>query len=95
MTKIFLILKGYYFLGSFAIFLFSINRKLLSKITDNSKKNIIDVFKQQPSSMWVVYNEVELEIPYETLKADDIVVVNAGGTIPVYGHIVKGIASID
>jgi len=94
-TKIFLIFKGYFFLASFAIFLFSINRKLLSKITNNSKKNIVNVFKQQPNSVWVVCNGIELEIPFETLKANDIVVVNAGGTIPVDGHIVKGIASID
>jgi Cu2+-exporting ATPase len=94
-TKIFLVLKGYLFLGSFSIFLFTINRKLLSKITNSSKKNIIDVFKQQPSSVWVVHNGVELEVPFETLKADDIVIVNAGGIIPVDGHIVKGIASID
>jgi Cu2+-exporting ATPase len=93
--KILLLLKGYIFLCSVSVFLFSINRKLLSKITNSSKKSIINVFKQQPSSVLVVRNGVELEIPFETLKTSDIVVVNAGGTIPVDGHIVKGIASID
>lgn len=94
-TKILLTIKGYFFLASFAIFLFSFNRKLLSQITNNSKENIINVFKQHPAAVWVVHDEIELEIPFESLKQGDIVVVNAGGTIPVDGHIIKGMASID
>lgn len=94
-TNILLIIKGYLLFCSINVFLFGINRKLLSKITDNSKKNIIDVFKQHPSSVWVVHNGNELEVPFETLKSGDIVVVNAGGTIPIDGYITKGSASVD
>jgi Cu2+-exporting ATPase len=95
LTKIFLLLNGYLFFASFSIFLFSLNRKLLAKISDDSKKNIIDVFKQQPSFIWVVYEGVEREIPFEELKNGDTVVVSAGGTIPVDGMISEGTASID
>ncbi|MEZ5672178.1 MAG: hypothetical protein R3E08_07220 [Thiotrichaceae bacterium] len=94
-TKILLVIKGYFFLASFSAFLFSFNRKLLSKITNDSKENIINVFKQRPAAVWVVHEEIELEIPFESLKIGDIVVVNAGGTIPVDGRIIKGMASID
>lgn len=94
-TKILLFVKGYWFLASFSAFLFSANRKLLSKITDSSKKSLINVFKQHPKVVWVVHDEVELEIPFDTLKSGDIVVVNAGSTIPVDGHIIKGVASVD
>ncbi|WP_179136739.1 P-type ATPase [Candidatus Entotheonella palauensis] len=45
--------------------------------------------------MWVVSDQVELEIPLERVQTDDVVVVNAGQTIPVDGVIVRGIASID
>lgn len=95
MTKILFVLNGYFFMASFVVFLFTINRKLLSKITDNSKKSLIDVFKQHPKVVWVIHDEVELEIPFDMLKLGDIVVVNAGSTIPVDGHIIKGIASVD
>lgn len=95
-TKILFLINGYLFLASFAVFLFSLNRKLLSAITDNSKKSLINAFKQQPLSVWVVHNnDVELEVPFESLKVGDIVIVNAGTSIPVDGHVIKGMASID
>lgn len=93
--KILLLINGYLVFASFSVFMFSLNRKLLSKITDNSKKNIIDVFKQQPSTVWVIYDSIEREIPFEELKAGDMVMVGAGSTIPVDGEITEGHASVD
>lgn len=93
--KILLLINGYLVFASFSVFMFSLNRKLLSKITDNSKKNIIDVFKQQPSTVWVIYDSIEREIPFEELKAGDMVMVGAGSTIPVDGEIIEGHASVD
>lgn len=95
LMKILLVVNGYFFIASFSVFMFSLNRKLLDKISDDSKKNIIDVFKQQPSSVWVLAGDVEREIPFEQLKSGDIVVVGAGGTIPVDGVIADGSASVD
>lgn len=93
--KVLLIFNGYLFWASFSVFMFCLNRKLLDKISDNSKKNMIDVFKQQPSTVWVVFDNVELEIPFENLKTGDTVIVGAGNTIPVDGEITKGSASVD
>lgn len=93
--KILLLINGYLVFASFSVFMFSLNRKLLDKISDNSKKNIIDVFKQQPATVWVVYNEVEREIPFEELVPGDTVMVGAGSTIPVDGVIIEGSASVD
>ena len=93
--KVLLLINGYLVFASFSVFMFSLNRKLLSKITDNSKKNIIDVFKQQPSTVWVVHDDIEREIPFEELKTGDMVMVGAGSTIPVDGEIIEGSASVD
>jgi len=93
--KVLLLINGYLVFASFSVFMFSLNRKLLDKISDNSKKNIIDVFKQQPSSVWVVYDDIEREIPFEELKPGDTVMVGAGSTIPVDGIISEGSASVD
>lgn len=93
--KVLLLINGYLVFASFSVFMFSLNRKLLDKISDNSKKNIIDVFKQQPTTVWVVYNDIEREIPFEELKPGDTVLVVAGSTIPVDGIIVEGSASVD
>lgn len=93
--KVLLILNGFLVFASFSVFMFSLNRKLLDKVSDNSKKNIIDVFKQQPTTVWVVYNGIEREIPFEELKPGDTVMVGAGSTIPVDGVITEGSASVD
>lgn len=93
--KVLLLINGFLVFASFSVFMFSLNRKLLDKISDNSKKNIIDVFKQQPSKVWVLYDDIEREIPFEELKTGDTVMVNAGATIPVDGVITEGSASVD
>ena len=93
--KVLLLINGYLVFASFSVFMFSLNRKLLNKVSDNSKKNIIDVFKQQPSTVWVVYDDIEREISFEELKTGDTVMVGAGSTIPVDGEIIEGSASVD
>jgi Cu2+-exporting ATPase len=95
MMKILLLINGYLVFASFSVFMFSLNRKLLDKVSDNSRKNIIDVFKQQPSKVWVVYDNIEREISFDDLKTGDTVMVGAGSTIPVDGEIIEGSASVD
>lgn len=95
LMKVLLVVNGYLFWASFSVFMFSLNRKLLDKISDDSKKNIIDVFKQQPATVWVLRDGVEHEIPFDALKTGDTVIVGAGGTIPVDGVITEGSASVD
>lgn len=93
--KILLLLNGFIVWASFSVFMFSLNRKLLNKVSDNSRKNIIDVFKQQPGTVWVVHDNIEREIPFESLKKGDTVMISAGSTIPVDGTIIEGSASVD
>lgn len=93
--KVLLLINGFLVFASFSVFMFSLNRILLNKVSDNSKKNIIDVFKQQPSTVWIVYDDIEREIPFEELKNGDTVMVGAGSTIPVDGEIMEGSASVD
>jgi heavy metal translocating P-type ATPase len=94
-TVVLFVLNDYLFFASFSVFLFTLNRKLLAKISHDSQKNIMDVFKQQPSFIWVVYEGIEREIPFEELKTGDTIVVSAGNTIPVDGVILEGSAAID
>jgi heavy metal translocating P-type ATPase len=93
--QILLIVNGYFVFACIPALLFAVNRKLLFKITDNSKKNLVNVFKQQPRSVWVIHNGLELEVSFGTLKPNDTVVVHAGEVIPIDGHITEGMASID
>lgn len=90
-----LLVKGMYFMCNLYLMLYLLNRKLMLKLKDQSSNSIIDVFKQQPRTVWVLVDNVETEIAFEAIKQDDIVVVNAGEKIPVDGTVNKGMATVD
>jgi len=89
------LVKGYLITAGFNGALYHWNRKLLAKVKNDSSKNLIDVFNQQPSSVWVIVNGIEMNTPINALKMGDIVVVNSGETISVDGVIIDGIALVD
>ncbi len=88
-------LTGHYIIAAIAYWLYYFSQKLLLQTENNSKKSLIGIFAEQPSFVWILKDDVEIEIPFNTLQIGDIIVVNAGETIPVDGVISYGIASID
>ncbi|MGB1249006.1 MAG: heavy metal translocating P-type ATPase [Candidatus Promineifilaceae bacterium] len=89
------IASGSYLLCNLYLVLFLSNRKLLFKLKNQSSNNIVDVFKQQPRTVWLLADGAETKIAFDQLKLGDKVVVHAGETIPVDGTIVTGVATID
>lgn len=69
--------------------------RLINRIETNSQHHLVDVFSHHPAKVWVVREEVELQLDYAAVKLGDIVTVNAGEIIPVDGVIEFGIAEID
>ncbi|MEE4359589.1 MAG: hypothetical protein V2I97_24155, partial [Desulfococcaceae bacterium] len=92
---IWILMSGYYFPGSLAIFAISLHRKLLMKTKEGSRKKVIDVFARHPASVWILADGTEVEIPFEQLQSGDVVAVNAGEMIPADGEITEGMASVD
>jgi Cu2+-exporting ATPase len=88
-------LTGHYFLAGMGYWFYSLSEVMLLKTEDTSRKSLISIFGEQPNFVWVLKDDIEIEIPFDTLQVGDIVVVNAGEMIPVDGIISKGIASID
>jgi Cu2+-exporting ATPase len=88
-------ITGHYFIGAIAYWLYYSSQKLLLKTENDSKESLISAFNKQPDFVWVKKNDIEIEIPFDHLQVGDIVVINAGETIPADGIIEKGIASID
>ncbi len=78
-----------------AIFFYHFGEKFLAKTQDHSKKMLTHLFDQQPCKVWILKNEVEIEVPLETVCINDIVVINTGDIIPIDGIITNGIAMID
>jgi len=89
------ILFGFYFLGLFALFIYSIAQRAITKVHDDSHNKLVDVFQQIPKSVWIIVDDVELQIPFQEIKVGDIVVVHAGEVIPADGIVTNGIASVD
>ena len=87
--------RGNLWIANFQIFLALYNRKLMEKVKSDSRAKVVDVFRQQPNHVWVLMESGEIEVPFESLDVGDIVVVQAGGVIPVDGRIRSGIASVD
>ncbi|CAK0764264.1 Heavy metal translocating P-type ATPase [Gammaproteobacteria bacterium] len=90
-----MIATGNIFACSMVTFLIMGSNKLLLKTEDDSRKNLINIFGEQPKFVWVLRDNIEVEIPFNQLSVGDIIVVNAGEYIASDGIIVKGIASID
>ena len=88
-------LTGHYFIAAIAYWLYAVSQKLLLKTEDQSVKSLIGIFGEQPNFVWVLKDNTEIEMPFDTLKVGDIIVVNAGETIPIDGIIAGGIVSID
>lgn len=86
---------GAYASASVGIGLLHCSKYILSNAKERSKRQLIDVFSQQPDKVWVLKNGSELQIPIDQVKENDILAVSAGDIIPVDGIVTDGIASID
>ncbi len=69
--------------------------KIKAKSQDKSKDMLINVFDQLPRNVWVLKDNLEVEVPLEAVHINDIVVVNTGEVVPVDGIIIEGMATID
>ncbi len=95
-TLVSCVVKEYYWLGNMGAFLYTINRKILATVKQESQQSLVDMFQQVPRSAWVVIDTgVEIEMPIQKVQAGDRIRVYAGSAIPVDGVIIEGHASID
>ncbi len=90
-----MITMGYIILLSLFVFTSLLSFKLQTQTENHSRQQLTSVFGQQANSVWVIQENVEVEIPLEAIQKGDIVVVNAGENIPVDGTVTEGQATID
>ena len=82
-------------IGTAGGLLMAFNNKIVTQSKDNTRKSLTNLFGEQPKYLWIVKDGIEIEVPFESVQADDLVVVDAGQMIPVDGTIYDGVASID
>jgi Cu2+-exporting ATPase len=84
-----------YFAAAFSIWLFNQSKYITAKIKKQSEEVLVNIF-QKPSKVWILQDGIEVEMPLEQVKMNDILVVNTGEVISVDGTIIDdGIATID
>ena len=60
-----------------------------------TRHNLKHLLGEQPSQVWVVKDDVEIQIPFEQLHLGDVLVLTAGQLVPVDGVVVQGTATVD
>ena len=90
-----MIASGSLLLATVGIFASDFMVKLVKKTEENSQKHLVNIFSEQPSHVWLEKDGIEIQVPFDNVQKDDIVVVHAGEVIPVDGLIQQGMASID
>lgn len=88
-------LGGFFIPAALGAAVYYLAEKLLVVTQDRSYKGLANIFGQQPRTVWVLADGIEVEVPFSQVRAEDIVIVNAGQMVPVDGVIVTGMASLD
>jgi len=86
---------GFFLAGSFGLFAYYLSEKLVLVTQDRSQHSLIDIFGQQPRTVWQRVGDVEVQVPLESVQAGDTLVIQAGQVIPVDGVITDGIGAVD
>lgn len=88
-------LSGFYVPALSVSMAFYMGEKLLMVTEDRSQKGLIAVFSQQPRTVTVLEAGQEIERPLKEIATGAIVVVRAGGFMPVDGQVVDGLGLVD
>ena len=81
--------------GEIGGLIFAYTQMIVAASKDSTRQKITNLFGQQPKHVWLFQDGIEIEVPFATIQAGDLVVVTAGQMIPVDGQIYSGVASVD
>ncbi len=92
-----IVMTGLQYFFAIALFftLYYTSRKILLKTEDSSRQSLINIWGETQQFVWIEQEGVEVEISFDKLQVGDVVVVNAGETIPVDGVVEKGMGNVD
>lgn len=89
------LLGGYYVLASICSTVYFYGYKLLYRTQARSKHRLENLFGKNPRHVWLYCDNVEVEVPFESLESGNVIVLRAGEFIPIDGTVVDGVATID
>lgn len=74
---------------------YALNNKLVVRTKNHTRKQLTNVLGEQPQTVWLLRNGVEVEVSFEAIVQGDIIVIGAGEMIPVDGIVTEGYAGVD
>lgn len=86
---------GHLILATVAGFMEGFFARIINQLEDSSQERLVNVFSAHPEQVWVIKDDVEIQVDFHDLQIGDHIRVNAGEVIPVDGKIVKGLGQVD
>ena len=74
---------GQNFAAAFSLSIMHAGKRGVERAKDHSKKMIADIFQQLPTKVWLIVDDVAVEIPLQDVKANDIIRCKAGRSSPL------------
>jgi len=87
--------SGYYLLVAGSSLGFFLSYKLMIKTQAGSGPRVARILGASPRQVWLAYADSEVGVPFESLRAGDVIVLRAGEWVPIDGTVVQGMASVD
>ncbi|MGB1012171.1 MAG: heavy metal translocating P-type ATPase [Thiolinea sp.] len=81
--------------ASLVLLSISVGRKVLSKTYDRSRESLNSILNTLPKKVWLLVDNVEVEVDYREIKPGDTVVLNNTDLVPVDGAVIQGDALVD
>lgn len=86
---------GYLVVGALGIWFHAATNKVVTATEDHTRQRLTNLFGEQPLTVWLVKDDFQIEVPFATVQAGDLIVIEAGQMIPVDGTIDEGAATIN
>ena len=84
----------WYFGAALGLWMMLSGKTFVEKVKNDSRKILTSLFAELPQRVWVLIDNVEIEVPLEEVKTNDIVMIKAGEVIPFAGKITEGVGQV-
>lgn len=89
------VLSGKLVIGAFGLWIGRLMRWLLSNAEVRSRVDLVDLFGERPETVRRLVDGIEVETPFDAIEVGDILILDAGQTVPIDGTAVHGYATVD
>ena len=86
---------GHFLVTALFTFISNLGTVVVQKSKGYSEEMLKGVFDQKVSTVWLLRDDTELEVPIEEVNINDVIIVHTGELVPLDGVIVKGAITVD